>query len=230
MEHNRPKIKPHTLMNTHQDKQETDSFVDRKKELVVYSDGASRSNPGLAGAGAVIQDTQGQTFEHLYRYLGDHPTNNMAEYEAAIMGLERAVALEADAVTLRADSELMIKQLRGEYRVKNEALKPLHHRATQLLDQFDQVTLEHISRHLNQKADALANRAIDEWRSLGDDIIQAHPIREIVINDQVSLVVGAVLQPELSLQNEQPDKQLTANHQSQPQLSRRRQRTRQLEL
>jgi ribonuclease HI len=230
MEYNRPKIKSHTSMSTHQDKQGTASFMARKKELVVYSDGASRSNPGLAGAGAVIQTTQGQTLEHLYRYLGDHLTNNVAEYEAAIMGLERAVALGADAVTLRADSELLIKQLRGEYRVKNEALKPLHYRATQLLDRFDQVTLEHIPRHLNQKADTLANRAIDEWRSLGDDIIQANPIREVVINDQVSLVVGVVPQSELPLQHEQPDEQLTANHQSQPQLSRRRQRTRQLEL
>jgi ribonuclease HI len=230
MEYNRPKIKPQTSMSTHRGKQGTDSFVNRKKELVVYSDSASRSNPGLAGAGAVMQDTQGQTLEHLYRYLGDHLTNNMAEYEAAIMGLERAVALGADAVTLRADSELMIKQLRGEYRVRNEALKSLHQRATQLLDQFDRVTLEHIPRHFNQKADALANRAIDEWRSLGDDIIQAHPIREVVINDQVSLVVGIVPQVESLLQYEQPDEPLNANHQSQPQLSRRRQRIRQFEL
>jgi ribonuclease HI len=227
MEHNRFRTEAQNSIANRENKKGVDNSVDQGKDLIVYSDGASRSNPGLAGVGAAIQNAQGQTLERLYRYLGNNLTNNVAEYEAAIMGLERAVELGADTITLKADSELVIRQLRGEYRVKSEELKPLHQHATQLLKQFDRFKLEHIPRSLNQEADALANRAIDEWRSLNDQVCQTNPVREVVVNHKVSLVVGAAEQLELP---HTPQTEQFSSRQSQPQLSRRIQRSRQFEL
>ncbi|MBK4732263.1 ribonuclease HI family protein [Oxynema sp. CENA135] len=131
--------------------------------VTIYSDGASRKNPGPAGAGAVLVDEEGNVLEELAKYLGI-ATNNQAEYQGAILGLEKALEIGVKRVRLRADSQLMIKQIRGEYRVKNPALKPLYDRVMTLLSRFEGYDPpEHIRREQNREADAQANRAIDEY-------------------------------------------------------------------
>jgi ribonuclease HI len=129
-------------------------------ELTIYTDGASRNNPGEAGAGAYIM-RDGRPLERLSRYLGT-TTNNIAEYTAAIMGLEYAVQTGARRVKLLADSELLVKQINGQYKVKNEGLKPLHARVKELIARIDSVEVQYIPRAQNKEADALANKAIDE--------------------------------------------------------------------
>jgi ribonuclease HI len=129
-------------------------------ELTIYTDGASRNNPGEAGAGIFIM-RDGEPFEKIARYLGT-TTNNIAEYTAAIIGLERAVQLKASSVKLNADSELLVKQLNGQYKVKNEGLKPLHAKARDLIARIGSVEVQYIPRERNKEADALANKAIDE--------------------------------------------------------------------
>jgi ribonuclease HI len=134
---------------------------DTKHLLFVYSDGAARGNPGPAGAGAVITDAAGRVLARLGRFLG-HQTNNVAEYQGLLLGLRHAQELGAREVEVRADSELMIRQLQGRYQVRNPALKPLHAEAMRLLRGFDQVELKHIPREENALADEMSNRAIDE--------------------------------------------------------------------
>jgi ribonuclease HI len=129
-------------------------------ELTMYTDGASRNNPGEAGAGAFILK-DGCPVEKIARYLGK-TTNNIAEYTAAILGLEYAVKQGASKVRLFADSELLVKQLKGEYKVKNEGLKPLHSRAKELIAKIGSVEVQYIPREMNKEADALANKAINE--------------------------------------------------------------------
>jgi ribonuclease HI len=129
-------------------------------ELTIYTDGASRSNPGEAGAGILIL-RDGKPAAAIARYLGT-TTNNIAEYTAAIIALERAVALGASSVRLHADSELMVRQLNGLYKVKHEGLKPLYAKAKELIAKIGRVEVQYIPREQNKDADALANRAIDE--------------------------------------------------------------------
>ncbi len=129
-------------------------------ELTIFTDGASRNNPGEAGAGVLILQGN-KPVAKLARYLGT-TTNNIAEYTAAIMGIEHAVKLGASSVRLFADSELLVKQLNGQYKVKNEGLKPLHHRAKELIAKIANVEVQYIPRAQNKEADALANKAIDE--------------------------------------------------------------------
>jgi ribonuclease HI len=129
-------------------------------ELTMYTDGASRNNPGEAGAGVyVLQDNK--PVKEIARYLGT-TTNNIAEYTAAILGLEYAVQQGATKVNLFADSELLVKQLNGQYKVKNEGLKPLHAKAKELIGKIGIVTVKYIRREMNKEADALANKAVDE--------------------------------------------------------------------
>ena len=132
-------------------------------ELTIYTDGASRNNPGEAGAGVYILK-DGEPYDRIARYLGT-TTNNVAEYRAAIIGLERALAAGARKVSLFADSELLVKQLNGQYKVKNEGLKPLHAKAKELIAQIGDVAVRYIPRERNKDADALANKAIDEKNS-----------------------------------------------------------------
>jgi ribonuclease HI len=129
-------------------------------DLTIYSDGASRRNPGEAGAGVYILQN-GRPAAEIGRYLGT-TTNNIAEYTAAIIGLEYALKRGATSVKLFADSELLVKQLNGKYRVKNEGLKPLYQRVKELIAKIGRVEVQYIPRELNKEADALANRAIDE--------------------------------------------------------------------
>ena len=133
-------------------------------EMTIYTDGASRNNPGEAGAGVfIIRD--GEPVAKIARYLGT-TTNNVADYTAAIIGLEHAMKLGVSRVRLFADSELLVKQLNGQYRVKNEGLKPLHAQARALIAKIGRVEDHSIPREMNREADALANQAIDENRKL----------------------------------------------------------------
>jgi ribonuclease HI len=128
--------------------------------LTIFTDGASRNNPGEAGAGVFILRGN-EPVAKLARYLGT-TTNNIAEYTAAIMGMEHAVKLGASSVRLLADSELLVKQLNGQYKVKNEGLKLLHHKIKELIAKIGNVEVQYIPRAQNREADALANKAIDE--------------------------------------------------------------------
>lgn len=128
--------------------------------FILQADGAARGNPGPAGAGAVLFDANGQVVFELRRTLGV-ATNNRAEYEALVMGLEEARRRGVPEIVVRLDSELLVRQLRGEYRVKNAALSPLAQRAIRLLSEFASARLEHVPRALNAHADRLANEAID---------------------------------------------------------------------
>jgi ribonuclease HI len=128
--------------------------------VLLYTDGASRGNPGQAGAGIVLKAPDGSTVARGYRYLG-HATNNEAEYQAVLIGLQQALKSGFHSVTIRADSELLVRQLKGEYRVKSPHLQVLHAEALSLLRQFTSWRAEHIPRAQNAEADRLANKAID---------------------------------------------------------------------
>ncbi len=130
---------------------------------VLYTDGASRGNPGRAGVGAAlyrVTDDGLRRVEEVSRDIGI-TTNNVAEYQAVIDGLEVATRFHPDVLILRADSQLLIRQLEGRYRVKSPNLKPLFARVRELLDRFPEVRLEHVPRAENEVADALANAALD---------------------------------------------------------------------
>lgn len=137
----------------------------RPRRVTVYSDGAARGNPGPAGAGVRIEDARGRRVSEAARYLGE-ATNNVAEYRALILGLELARELGASEVELRADSELIIRQMTGEYRVRNVRLQELHRQAQALEQAFRSVGYVHIRREQNRAADRLANLAIDQEEAL----------------------------------------------------------------
>ncbi|MBK9516637.1 MAG: ribonuclease HI family protein [Anaeromyxobacter sp.] len=127
----------------------------------LFTDGAARGNPGPAGAGAVIVSPEGHIVAKVGKFLGDE-TNNVAEYMGLIIGLKRAKAMGIKELDVLADSELMVRQLNGEYAVKAEHLKPLHEEAKGLLKAFTAIEIRHIPREENAQADAMSNRAIDE--------------------------------------------------------------------
>ena len=130
--------------------------------MIVACDGASRGNPGPAGAGAQITDPDGVVLAEVTEGLGE-TTNNVAEYTAVIRGLERALELGAGSVLLRSDSQLLINQLTGRYRVRSPHLQPLHRRVRELAAGFDSIEYEHVRRERNTEADRLANQGVDEW-------------------------------------------------------------------
>jgi ribonuclease HI len=129
--------------------------------LTFNIDGAARGNPGPAGAGVVVWRGE-KVFEEFCKYLG-RATNNQAEYQALILALEQALELGAREVTVRSDSELLVKQMLGEYRVKNPELKVLFQKAAALRRRFDGFRIQHVPREQNAEADRMANRAIDEF-------------------------------------------------------------------
>jgi len=131
-----------------------------QEESVLMVDGAARGNPGKAGCGAVICEADGKVVKELSRYLG-YTTNNVAEYEGLLMGLEAMLGMGQKKVTIQSDSQLMVRQLNGEYRVRDEKLKKLFARAVHLLGQFDSYRIVHVPRERNKLADRLANRGID---------------------------------------------------------------------
>ena len=129
--------------------------------LVAYIDGGARGNPGPAGYGVVIKDFSGNTVAGLSEYLG-HQTNNYAEYSGLLAALKYAVEHGPKALKVISDSELMVKQIRGLYKVKNLALQELHGRAQGLIGKLEWFSIQHVLREKNREADALANAAMDK--------------------------------------------------------------------
>ena len=129
------------------------------KRVVIFTDGASQGNPGLAAIGAIIKDEQGRVITSISQGIG-RTTNNQAEYKAIIAALENAVSLGASQVDMCSDSELVVRQINGRYRVKNADLKPLYQKVKQLQSQLEGFTITHISRQQNTEADSLANVAL----------------------------------------------------------------------
>jgi len=136
--------------------------------LTIQFDGGSRGNPGPAACGVVITTSDGITLAALGKYLG-RATNNVAEYTGLITGLQEARKLGAKKIIVRGDSELVIKQMRGEYRVKNPDMKTLHDRAQTLAREFSSVQFTHNLRQHNEVADRLANKAMDRKADVSDD-------------------------------------------------------------
>lgn len=126
----------------------------------LFTDGAARGNPGPAGAGAVIISPDGHVVAKVGKYLGE-TTSNVAEYTGLILGLKRARAMGLRELEVLADSELIVKQLSGEYQVKADHLRPLHDEAKALIAGFDKIDLRHVPREENEAADEMSNRAID---------------------------------------------------------------------
>ena len=128
--------------------------------LLIYTDGAARGNPGPAGAGAILRDSDGTVLAEIAEPLG-HATNNVAEWTAVLLALEEARRLGATHVDLRMDSQLVARQISGMYRVKHPDLKPIHAAVMALLRALDGYTVGHVPRELNKDADRLSNVAID---------------------------------------------------------------------
>jgi ribonuclease HI len=131
--------------------------------VVVHVDGGARGNPGAAAAACVIASADGELLGEHAELLG-HTTNNVAEYRALLLGLRCARELGASEVEVVGDSELIAKQVLGEYKVKNESLRPLHQQATAALRAFDRWSIRTVPRAQNADADALVNAALDQAR------------------------------------------------------------------
>ncbi len=130
------------------------------RELILRTDGASWGNPGPAGIGAVLEDTEGREVAALSEYIGTS-TNNVAEYRALLAGMEKALSLGCRKLTVYSDSQLLVRQLKGEYAVRNAGLRPLYQRALALMAEFSNVNFQHVPREQNRRADELATAAIE---------------------------------------------------------------------
>lgn len=128
--------------------------------LTAFTDGASRGNPGQAGIGVVIYNDKDEVVAELSEYIGE-ATNNVAEYTAVIRALEKGLELGGVEISLYTDSELLAKQVKGEYKVKNEGLIPLYKQVVNLKGEYDKFVVTHVPRAKNKVADGLANQAID---------------------------------------------------------------------
>lgn len=146
-----------------------------RAELIAYIDGGSRGNPGPAGYGVVIQDARGRTLEAIAEHIGE-ATNNVAEYRALLAALDYAVGKRARRLKIFCDSELVVRQMLGRYRVQSLDLKPLHARARQLAGGLERFAIEHIPRERNALADRLANQAMDQAQSSS-----ASPVYSLVV-------------------------------------------------
>jgi probable phosphoglycerate mutase len=134
--------------------------------LIAHIDGGARGNPGPAGYGVFVQDAQRRPLAELSRYLG-RQTNNFAEYSGLLAALEYALEHKVPALRVFSDSELLVKQIKGIYKVRNENLRPLYERAQKLILQIEDFRIEHVRREQNRDADRLANKAMDEGTRRG---------------------------------------------------------------
>jgi ribonuclease HI len=130
-------------------------------------DGASRGNPGPAAYALILKDASGKVVFQLGKKLG-RQTNNVAEYYALLAALDYAVGQGIKALRIRSDSELLVQQMKGHYRVKSPDLKPLHERASKLARQLEYFVIEHVPREMNRDADRLANQALDGGSGIGE--------------------------------------------------------------
>jgi ribonuclease HI len=140
-----------------------------RKAIAAYQanvDGGSRGNPGPAAYGVVVRDPRGEIVARLKKYIGNS-TNNVAEYFGLIAALDYAQNHGIRALRIESDSELMVKQLRGQYKVKSEELKPLFERAKKMSQTFESFRISHVYREQNKEADALVNQALDETSGAG---------------------------------------------------------------
>lgn len=126
----------------------------------LHTDGGARGNPGPAGIGAVLSDETGRVIGEIAQAIGE-TTNNVAEYKALIAGLELALEEKVTELDIYLDSQLVVSQLRGEWKIKKAELRPLALRANSLMNRFSSSAIQHVPRELNAKADALANQAMD---------------------------------------------------------------------
>lgn len=129
-------------------------------KAIMYSDGGSRGNPGEAGIGVYIEDENGEVLRELSQFIGIQ-TNNIAEYKALGRGLEAALDMGITEISCLLDSELVVKQIKGEYKVKNEGIIPMYNMIMPLIKKFQRFEIQHIRREHNKRADALANKAMD---------------------------------------------------------------------
>ena len=129
-------------------------------KVTIYTDGAARGNPGPAAIGVIIKDETGNIIATISKRLGP-TTNNQAEYRAIVAALEKALTLGARHVVVKSDSELVVKQINGLYKIKNAALRPLYVAAVRLIGSLDSFSISYIPRSQNAAADALANQALD---------------------------------------------------------------------
>src|SRR6266404_5918360 len=164
--------------------------------LIAHSDGGARGNPGPAGYGVVIQDEAGRKVAALSQYLG-HQTNNFAEYQGLIAALEYAIEHGPKALKVVSDSELLVRQIKGIYKVKEPTLRDLHARAKELISKLDWFEIEHVLRGHNREADQLANQAMDK----GSGRVSAPPpatpparqeFNGIVRNGKIELLNGSL--------------------------------------
>lgn len=132
------------------------------EEVIIHTDGASRGNPGKAGIGVVIYDqNKKDVLAEVAEYIGE-TTNNVAEYKALIRALEEAEKLSCKRLNIYTDSDLLVKQFNGIYRVKHENLQPLFAQVKKLASSFEKVKVEHVRREYNKDADKLANQGVDK--------------------------------------------------------------------
>jgi ribonuclease HI len=158
--------------------------------LVAHSDGGARGNPGPAGYGVVVQDESGRKVAALSEYLG-HQTNNFAEYQGLIAALEYALQHGPKALKLISDSELLVRQIKGIYKVKNATLQDLHGRAKQLIAQLDWFSIGHALREHNQEADRLANDAMD--KGMGRSVVPVAAASAARSSNQPSKEFGGIV-------------------------------------
>lgn len=138
----------------------------KEQSLRLYTDGASRGNPGDAGAGIVVLDDRGREMIAQGKYLGTC-TNNVAEYQALLLGLTEASRIGDGTIDIFLDSQLIVRQIQGVYRVKSSDLQPLFAQVKELLSSFADFTVSHIPREQNKRADQLANQGIDNRFGVG---------------------------------------------------------------
>ena len=169
--------------------------------LVAHSDGGARGNPGPAGYGVVIKDESGRKVAALSEYLG-HQTNNFAEYQGLIAALEYTLKHGPKALKLISDSELLVRQIKGIYKVKNATLQDLHARAKELIKQLDWFSIGHALREHNQEADRLANEAMD--RGMGrsvERVASGDPPARVLARSLPQELEGIVRQGKVELEN-----------------------------
>jgi ribonuclease HI len=159
-----PRLQPHPLLRGAAAHGHRGALSATAEDLHIHIDGASRGNPGEAGFGVHVTSASGEDVAGLYGYLG-RASNNVAEYEALLHGLRYALARGARRVKVFSDSELVVRQMSGQYRVKHPDMLNLHRQARELRGRFERVDIAHVRREQNKDADRLANRALDERAS-----------------------------------------------------------------
>jgi len=132
-----------------------------KNQFIIYTDGGARGNPGPAGIGVIIYNNKGEIALKKSAYIGSK-TNNQAEYRALILGLEEALDLKAKNAIFHLDSELVVRQMRGEYKVKNKNISQLYGEAVYLAKKYEFIKFIHVKRDKNKEADFLVNEAVDK--------------------------------------------------------------------